>query len=401
MSSLIVLLPHATPGPASEFPFVLSPDRRTVQDHGSAPASLLPQPRGAGAETVAIVPVQALSWHQVELPKGVTAGSPRVRSVLEGLLEERLLDEPDNLHFALQPGTAGGPVWVAACDRGWLRAALHLLEVAQRPVTRIVPEFAPEGAGALHAIGDPNHALLAWASTGGVLALPLHSASLSLLPPAAAEAPCLAEPAVAALAEQVLHHKVELQQSAQRWLAAAQSGWDLAQFEFASSGHARTLKKLASGWTELLRAPQWRIARYGAGLLVLVNVLGLNAWAFKESQALQAKREAIRGALTTTFPHVKVIVDAPVQMEREVALLRQLTGVASGRDMESMLAALSIAAPPGRTVSGLEFSGTELRVRGLGIGPGELAGVAANLKSAGYSGTLQGDVLVIAQEAAP
>jgi general secretion pathway protein L len=56
----------------------------------------------------------------------------------------------------------------------------------------------------------------------------------------------------------------------------------------------------------------------------------------------------VRSALTSTFPKsVKVVVDAPLQMEREVAALRQATGAASGRDLESMLAALAAAAPAG------------------------------------------------------
>lgn len=401
MSSLIVLLPPEMAGAASEFSFALSTDRRTVEQHGSAPAALLPQPHGAGAEVVAVVPVQALSWHQVELPKGVTAQSPRLRGVLEGLLEERLLDEPDQLHFALQPAAGTGAAWVAACDKAWLRGALQVLEAAGRPAGRIVPEAAPQQPGTLHALGDPDNAQLVWAGPEGVLALPLAPASLGLLPAPVDGAPCLAEPAVAALAEQVLQHPVELQQTPQRLLLAAQTAWDLAQFEFASSGRARALKKLASGWTELVRAPQWRAARWGAVLLVALNVLGLNAWAWKERAVLQAKREQIRATLTQTFPQVKVVVDAPVQMEREVAALRQRAGVASGRDLESMLAALSMAAPPGRALAGLEFSGTELRARGLALTQDELRPVAANLKSLGYAASLQGDVLVIVQEGNP
>jgi general secretion pathway protein L len=296
---------------------------------------------------------------------------------------------------------AGNPLWVAACDKAWLRGALQVLEAAGRPATRIVPEVTPQEPGALQALGDPDNPLLVWAGPEGVLALPLAPASLALLPAPAGGAPCLAEPAVAALAEQVMQHPVELQQGPQRLLVAAQTDWDLAQFEFTSSSRARALKRLASGWTEFVRAPQWRAARWGAVALVACNVLALNAWAWKERSALGAKREQIRATLTQTFPQVKVVVDAPVQMEREVATLRQLTGVASGRDLESMLSALSMAAPPGRSVSGLEFSGTELRARGLGLTQDEMRPVAANLKSLGYAATLQGDVLVIAQEGSP
>lgn len=401
MSSLIVLLPPEPAGPHTEFAFALSADRRRVQQHGSAPAALLPQPQGAGAEVVALVPVQALSWHQVELPKGVGPQSPRLRGVLEGVLEEHLLEEPEALHFALQPQPVGATAWVAVCQRAWLRGALQVLESAGRAVTRIAPEFAPQQQPALHAVGDPERALLVSTGPTGVLALPLAAGSLALLPqPAEAPTP-LAEPAVAALAEQVLQRKVELQQAAQRWLLAAQSAWDLAQFEFATSGRARAFKKLASGWTELLRAPQWRPARWGVALLLALNVLGLNAWAWKERAALDGKREAIRAALTGTFPQVKVVVDAPVQMEREVAALRQLSGVASGRDLESMLAALGRALPEGRVVGGLEFNGNALRVRGLSLTSEELAPVASNLKSLGYAATLQGEVLLLAQETAP
>jgi len=398
MSTLAVLLPPEPIGPATEFAYALSADGRSVQSHGEAPAALLPLPRGAGAEVVAVVPVQALSWHRVELPRGVAAGTPRLRAALEGVLEERLLDEPEALHFALQPKAAAGEAWVAACDRSWLQRALQLLEAADRPATRIVPEFTPEGSGALFAVGEPERALLVSAGEGGVLWLPLGAASLPLLPALPEDAPRVAEPAVAALAEQLLQTKLELEQPPQRWLRAAQSAWDLAQFEFASTGRTRAFKKLAAGWADWVRAPQWRPARWAAVLLVAANLLGLNAWAWKERSALAGKREAMQKVLTTTFPSVKVVVDAPVQMEREVAALRLRSGMASGRDFEALLAALGAAVPPGRTPAALEYSGGELRVRGLALVPDEFSALAANLKAQGYAAQLQGDGLVVRAE---
>ena len=152
------------------------------------------------------------------------------------------------------------------------------------------------------------------------MSLPLSSQALALLPSLPEDTPCVAEPAVAELAEQVLHRPPVLQQAPQRWLQAAQSDWDLAQFEFSSSGRARAFKKLGTAWADVLAAPQWRAARWGALLLVAVNLVGLNAWAWRERSALEEKREAIRRTLTQTFPQVKVVVDAPVQMEKEVRL---------------------------------------------------------------------------------
>ena len=402
MSALIVLLPPQQVSASTEFEYTLTNDGSTIEAHGTAQAAVLPLPTRTGAEVVAVVPAAMLSWHRVELPKGTSARSPRLRAVLEGVLEDRLLDEPEALHFALQPQVRGsGPVWVAICDRAWLRAAVQALEAAGRPAARIVPEFAPEGEPALHAMGDPQRPVLVLAGSEGVTALPLSSNALSLLPALPENTPLVAEPAVAGLAEQVLQHQPVLQHAAERWLRAARSQWDLAQFEFASSGRARAFKKLGTAWADVLAAPQWRPARWGALLLVVINLAGLNAWAWRERSALDDKREAVRRTLTQTFPQVKTIVDAPVQMEKEVAALRQTTGVTSGRDLEAMLGALSTAAPPQRPLTKLDFANGELQARGLALAAPEAQSVAGALKSQGYASAVQGDALVIHPESLP
>ncbi|MGE0499095.1 MAG: type II secretion system protein GspL [Ramlibacter sp.] len=398
MSTLIVSLPLQPVGPATEYAYVLSPDGQTVGTHASAPAALLPRPGGAGAEVVAVVPLRAMSWHQIELPRGTTASSPRLRSVLEGMLEDRLLDEPDTLHFALQPqAKPGAPVWVATCNRAWLRDAVQALEAAQRPVSRIVPELAPGEPATLHALGDPEQAELVIADGNGVALWPLSATGLPALPETEQ---VLAEPGVAALAEQVLQRQVTLEQAAQRHVRAAQSPWDMAQFDLASSGRSRAMKRLSSGWAEWLRAPQWRAARWGAVLLVLAHLGGLNAWAWKERQALTAKRDAVRTTLTSTFPQVRVVVDAPIQMEREVALLRQATGAASGRDLEATLAAFSAAAPANAAPTAIEFTANQVRLKGLNLNAEALRNLEPGLAARGYTVRGEGDGLLLTQEIA-
>jgi len=399
MSSLLVPLPLAAPSGSTEWAYAVTPDGHALGDHGLAPAALLPLPRGAGAEVVAIVPVQALAWHRVELPKGIAPGTPRLRAALEGLLEEQLLDDTEAVHLALQPGArAGEPSWVAVCDRAWLRTALQALETAGRTVTRIVPEFAPEGPPTLSALGEPEQGLLVAGSDAGVLVLPLTQAAVPLLPSLPEDTPRLAEPAVAALAEQLVAQPWTLQQAPQRWLQAARTRWDLAQFEFASSSRARALKKFATAWTELLRSPAWRPARWAVAVLVVANLVGLNAWAWKERASLDDKRETVRRVLRETFPQVKVIVDAPVQMEREVAALRQQTGTASPRDLDALLAALASAVPAGRTPTGLDFANGQLRASGLSLSADELRTVAAQLRTLGYAASADGPVLVVSAE---
>ncbi|WP_332827573.1 type II secretion system protein GspL [Ramlibacter sp.] len=399
MSSLIVSLPLEPATSATEWAYALTPDGRTLADHGKSPAALLPMPRGAGAEIVALVPVQAIAWHRVDLPKGMTPGTPRLRSALEGLLEEQLLDDTEAVHLALAPDArAGAPSWVAACDRQWLRNAMQLLEAAGRPATRIVPEFAPEGALALVVMGDAEQPVAVASSDGGVLVLPLTAAALPLLPVLPEDAQRLAEPAVAAVAEQLLNAKVVLQQAPQRWMEATRTRWDLAQFDLASSSRARAMKRLATGWGEVLHGAPWRPARWAAAVLVAANLLGLNAWAWKERAALDGKREAVRQTLAESFPQVKVIVDAPVQMEREVATLRQQTGVASPRDLDALLGALAAALPADRAPTALEYAAGELRAMGLSLSPDELRSVATRLKTVGYAIGAQGPALVVSPE---
>ncbi len=412
MSTLILHLPLARAGDETEYRYTLSADGRSAGDQGSARAALLPAPGRAAGEVVAVVPARALSWQRVQLPQGVGSQSPRLRAVLEGLLEERLLDDPAQLHFALQPGArAGSAVWVAICERAWLRESLQALEAAGRPVARVVPEFAPgptaSGQPELHVQGTPDDPLLVITGYGadqGVAVLPLSGAALALgqgisSPDPDSDAPGAppvhAEPAVAALAEQALARPVQLETTSERALLAAASGWDLAQFELASSGRTRALRKAGTLAGTLLRAPQWRAARWGAAVLLLAHLLGLNAWAWQERQVLAAKQAGVKSALTQTFPQVRVVVDAPVQMERELALLRQTAGSMSASDLEALMAAAAQALPPSWQASAIDFTAGELRLRGPALAVEEATQARQTLAASGYQMRSDGDALVL------
>jgi len=420
MSTLILFLPQAPSGSATAYSYTLTADGHTALRHASAPAPLLPEPARPGGEVVAVVPAAALSWQRVQLPQGVPLEvgqqTPRLRSVLEGLLEDQLLDEPSQLHFALQPGArAGEPVWVAVCDRAWLREALQTLEAAGRRVARVVPEFAPgptaSGGPELFALGSPEDAQLVVCGHGpdqGVAVLPLSAAALGLIGPAPrpgdpdeAMAPVRAEPAVATLAERTLGRSVVLHTTSQRALDAARSDWDLAQFDLASTGRTRALRKAGSAASAFLHAPQWRAARWGAGLLAAAHLVGLNAWAWQERGALAAKQAGVRNALTQTFPKVQVVVDAPVQMERELATLRQAAGSVSPRDLEPLLAAAGAALPAGQLPNALEYTAGELRLRGVTLTAEEQAALATRLQAAGYSARLDDGSLLLRPETTP
>ena len=411
MASLVVCLPSGAAGPTVSYAYVASPNGQQMQQQGSATAVLLPD-LARGSELVAVVPSAALSWHAVDLPSGLSTASPRLRSVLSGLLEDQVLDDIDALHLALAPQIGSGPngqTWVAACNRAWLQSHLQALEAAQRPVSRVVPEFAPDlNELQLHAVGDAESAW--WVITGkpvkGLMRLPFSSSAMLLLPALDESSDMTAagdqllplvfsEPALAEQAEQFTQRKVNLMTRPQRWLDAARSAWDLAQFDLARNARSRALKKVSGALGSLLGAPQWRPVRWGAVALLVVNAVGLNVWAWRQSADLATTRAAIESTLTQTFPGVKVVVDAPLQMQREVVALRQASGAVSSGDLEAMLAALGASAQPGMRISSIDFSAGELRVKGLAISPQEAGSLPGELKAKGYAVVVDSDSYVI------
>ena len=415
MSILIVRLPlpAGEANPPAEVAFALSSDGHAVERQGNSAAALLPMPRRPG-EIVALVPAQALSWQLVNLPRGVKSGqAARLRAVLDGMLEERVLDDTQALHFALSPQARGGEAaWVAVCDRAWLRASVQALEAAGRPVARIVPEFAPDDSTepqrVLHAIGTAEAGWLA--ATGeragsAVTLLPLGAPAWALLGDDAAQSGepplLLAEPAVAALAESLAGRPAALQTPAERWLAAARGPWDLAQFDLANSGRSRAARRAGSWAGALWQAPQWRAARWGLALLLLANLVGLNALAWREGRDLKQREAGVRSLLTQTFPSVQVVVDAPVQMEREIALLRQAAGNVSGSSLESLLASAGAALPAGHAATTIDFARGELKLGGLQLQPAESARLAENLRARKLVAEQQGDALTLRPEQSP
>ena len=409
MSLLLITLP---PGPPGSYDYATSTDGQSLASHGTAAIGLLP-PAGRGVEVVAMAPASQVSWHRVTLPRGVGLGSPRLRPTLIGMLEDVLLDDPDQLHFAVDPDAAGGgSAWVAVCNRAWLAGHLRALDAAQRPITRIVPELRPRtGTPRLIVTGEPDNARVLMTGDGipgGAQALPFTQGTLALLQLEAlqgndagadgANLEVLAEPAVAELAEQLLNRRVTIHQPAKRLLAASRSSWDLAQLDLARTGRARAAKRAGALWRDFLHAPQWRPARWGVAMLLIANLAGLNLWAWRTQSELQTRRAQVNTTLTESFPHVRAIVDAPVQMGREVAALRQRSGATSHRDLEPMLSALGQVVGTQTTPSAIEYSAGELRIKGVPLPASALSDANQRLRPLGYRAHTDADALVLRQE---
>jgi general secretion pathway protein L len=395
MTTLILLLPprgrlraQGTSQPEGqserEYDYVLSADGVQVQAQGRCSAALLPR-----ARQVIAVPAEAdISWHHAQLPR---VARKQLRAALAGTLEEALLDDPDRLHFATEPeAQAGGQAWVAVMHKAWLLEHLAALERAQVFVDRLAPLSwpAPEAQGHFFMTGSPagdaSELGLSWRHADGASTLRLNgSLARDLLPDEQRQAArWTGVPAAVAAAEHWLGAAVAPQSEAERALGVLQSPWNLRQFELAA--RTRGLRALREVGRELM-SPRWRPLRWGVAGLVLVQLLGLNLWAWQQRQQIDARRQALNTTLSTSFPQVRAILDAPLQMQRETALLRTAAGRAGEQDLETLLAAAATAWPAERgPVDALGFEPGKLMISANGWSEPQIEQFRRQLQSEGW-----------------
>lgn len=345
---------------AQEWQWAQSRDGQTLLAHGCDVTALLPR----DDQVVLVLPVLTTSWHRVTLPK---VNAARLRQALDGLLEDRLLADPAQLHLALQHGLSPGqPGWVCASARAPLRHWLAMLQDGGRPASRIVPELCPQPQAVSQALVCADQPWLVVAGPQGLLTTPLlprADGSPAVPSPAASAAgQRLAEPACAAAAEAALNAPVALQTTAQRLLAATQTGWNLAQFDLRLSAGARRGQRLGQWLQAMAFAPAWRATRWGLGALLVSGLLGLNGLAWQERQLQQAQRQQVQQLLTQTFPQVTLVLDAPLQMQREVDRLRRSAGEPGPHELEPFLVTFSALSQDQIELSAIEYNSTNVQV---------------------------------------
>lgn len=392
MSTLLLFLPPRSrlraPGravaesPSREYDYALTADGRQITSEGRATPSSLP----AADTVIAVVAETDISWRRVELPR---AGR-QMRAALAGKLEESLLDEPDALHFALEPDALGGDTaWVAVTSRPWLSEHLAQLEAAQIFIDRVAPLAWPDELARGHffeANGEKagSGIALRWSHVDGVATLPLEGGlARQFFPPGLVHAAqWTATPPVATAAERWLGTAVTVQTPAQRALAVIDNAWDLRQFDLAP--RARGVRALRLVTREFMRKP-WRPVRIGLVGLALVQLLGLNLWAWHQKREIAARRDAVTTTLTTAFPQVRAILDAPVQMQKQLDLLRVSAGSIGEQDLEALLGAAATAWPGDRPpTDALAFEPGRLTLSAQGWSPTQIDNFRNQLRSEGW-----------------
>jgi len=278
-----------------EFDYVLLQDpsiAKRIDHSGTAVLARMPQ-----ADTVEIVlPARTVRLLKVKLPR---AKASALQRVLPNLLEERLMSDSSDCHFALLPGAyAGGEREVAVVDRTWMRLARHISQrwpgrrsvcVSEALLVPSVPFIALDIPGQKSASGSISgfvrHAQGVLPFTTDAQHLPIE---LMLLRPALKASTSLglagASPALCQAWTEELGQALAPSDWSWRHAAAADPALTLFQWEFARNATP------AGDWQRV-----WRWPMFFTTACVLAGILGLNLHWLKlerEANALRARMSA-------------------------------------------------------------------------------------------------------------
>ena len=147
--------------------------------------------------------------------------------------------------------------------------------------------------------------------------------------------------------------------------------------------------------------PAWAPARWGLVALVLVQVVGVNALAWQQRNALAQQRQTQLDLLRSAHPQVRAVLDAPLQMQRETAALRSAAGVPGDDDFETLLTATAAAWPDGQPPAAqLRFEPGRLSLPGAGWGPPQTDALRQRLAALGW-GLDQSEGRLVISKAGP
>lgn len=414
MSTVAIMAVGELVGSNTLYDYALTRDGYALASHGRVPLVQLSsaiEQNGADskADVVLILPVTRMSWHLVQLPLGTLsrgwrrqAPAAHSRAVLDELLSERLLDDPQLLHFSLAPNARdGATAWVGVCDRGWLTATLANLKQAGYRIARIAPQFWPEAyPEILHVVEDDGTAYMVHTSSSGVTALPLTYEAIGILA-CPVDTIIVAMPAAAELAVRLFGPNISKQSMEQLNLKALASDWNFAQFELLGSDRSSFWKNIVAEHITTRWSACWSAVRLALAVVLMVNIVGLSAWAWRERIAIEAQRLNLQTLFADEFPDARLTDDPYLQMSQEVMKLEQSKGAESEGKLEKMLSAFGSTVKDDVRPTSMDFVAEELRLKGIQLTPDDMAEIALKLKPLGYAIEGSGDNFVISVRDAP
>jgi len=318
----------------------------------------------------------------------------KLRMALPNILEERLLADPADCHFAFRTARGSGgdgeasKMPIAVVDRGLLTRALDALTESGYRIRSAYSEIytvPPPSAGVLSVrIGRGRGVARSGVQDGfafdigeeipPTLALAVRQLGIKRIHAYGSEASRLA-----ALAEglgvAVDVHPEEVE------LGSTEGAVNLLQGAFAQGGMMGSFTP--GGLMPALTARALRVPLAWAAAALVVAVAGMNIYYLKleaESKALRSQMEA---SFRSNFPQIAAIVDPIEQTKRQMAELRSRAGIPSANDFSVLNArtALLLSIAPLGSVASMEYRDNALKVK-FKPGTGDNAALQNSLRSA-------------------
>ena len=139
-------------------------------------------------------------------------------------------------------------------------------------------------------------------------------------------------------------------------------------------------------YTDVIRLQEESPGVWTLGLVMLavVQLVGLNAEAWRQRHALAERRAEMTALFKSAHPQTPTVYDAPVQMQRETDALRAAAGRAGEADLEALLQAAASAWPGQQPVQALNYEPGKLTLAAPGWNEAQFARMRETLAPAGW-----------------
>lgn len=382
MAQLEIRIPENWPGDQQEdtgtatlFTWLLRGEDGKPMRGGQGTLDAMP----AAAQCHIIVPASRVLLSSVQLP---AQNRKKFMQALPYAVEDRIMADPESVHVAAGEAQENGEMPVAIVARAWLRQVLDSLRgSALKPVRAEVETLlAPSQTGVWSLI---------WRGSGGFVRQGTHS-GIPLDGGDAQHPPAALRLAIETADNQPASIQLYPDGASApdlgawssglgipvtaggdwQWPASAEHGINLLQGEFAARG-------TQADWLPRLR-PALMLASLILGLHVAFTIGDWASLKFEKHRLTTSMEQSFRKA----FPEAKVIVDAPLQMSRNLAELRHRAGMVDHNDFLPLLAQIAPKLGPEARLRGLEYQQENLKIRLILPNPAVAESLRARLPQA-------------------
>jgi general secretion pathway protein L len=346
MSVLKIYVPENWRAAEDTCSWLLAGDSRSVLARGE---STLPEMPKAN-ETIVIVAASRVLLVEVTLPKG---SRRQLRQALPFAVEDKVTTDPETVHVAAGTTRPDGTTPVAVVDKVWMRGLLNALHAAGIFPRRMLVETlaVPLEPGAWTMVWRENGGFARTGEASGfALAGPLELTLALREQPRPERIVVRPHTSLPDLAHWQSDLDVPLV-AGPRWdlSEAHDGGINLLQGEFAGNGKGA------------LRARLRPVFALAAGIVVLHFCLTLYDWARLRIEVKRLNAE-IEQTFRTAFPDAKVIVDAPLQMQRNLDAMRRASGQVERGDFLPLLAGAARTVKTAGSLQAVSYEQEKLKV---------------------------------------